>query len=777
MPDQPTNADGPASDAEAQARADGEACLAEALDLASLNWSIIPIYYGCKNPVLRTWKPYQSQRATQEEIQAWWRDWPRAGLAVVLGRISSLCRIDADCSAAEEMLATLAVGDLPITVEFTTGRGRGLLYRLPTSRRGVFKTKAQPVEGGELRFQAEGSYCVLPPSWHLLAKRHYAWVEGRSPHEIDVAFAPDWLLGQLRPSRARTNGHAAERPRDEDGGGAGAGDASRRIPEGRRDNTLASLAGTMRRRGMTPERIAAALRTENERRCDPPLPNEDVDRIARSVGSYPPGGSSSNGDGNNHGRGEDDQAPRPQAVVHDTELGNAQRVAIRYPGRLRHCFPWKKWLAWDGRSWRSDDTAAVTRCTKQVVRELFLQTTGAIAGLDAEPMSVEARKAEFERLGKRVNWTLRCEEAKHINAVLDLLRSEPGIPILSNQLDRDPWLLNLSNGTLELNTSTLRAHRREDYITKSCSVKYDADSEAPLFSQFLRDIFADNQELIDYVQRFFGYCLTGDVREQILPVFYGAGANGKTTLINAVMGTLGEDYAIQANRDLFMAKKGDTHPAQMARLFGKRLVVCVESQEGARLDEGLVKELTGGDKIAARRMREDWWEFFPTHKAILVTNHKPEIRGTDNAIWRRLRLVPFTVVFPEAQQDKTLGESLKDEAPGILRWMVEGCEEWQRQGLGTPAVVTTATPEYRTEQDRLGAFIAEKCVKGPEYSIKIKVLYSAYKQWCEVNNERPGTGKAFGDAMREREFKKDSGDRNYLGVQLKQEQPDEGALR
>src|SRR5262249_51772241 len=162
---------------------------------------------------------------------------------------------------AEEILATLAGGDLPTTVEFTTGRGRGLLYRLPTNA--VLRTRTLPVEGGELRFQAEGSYCILPPSWHMLAKKHYQWVERRSPHDIGMAFSPDWLLAQLLPSRRRQNGRAGERTRDENGSAAGSGSAGGRIPEGQRDNTLASLAGTMRRRGMTPESIAAALRTEN----------------------------------------------------------------------------------------------------------------------------------------------------------------------------------------------------------------------------------------------------------------------------------------------------------------------------------------------------------------------------------------------------------------------------------------------------------------------------------------------------------------------------------
>jgi putative DNA primase/helicase len=389
-------------------------------------------------------------------------------------------------------------------------------------------------------------------------------------------------------------------------------------------------------------------------------------------------------------------------------------------------------------------------------------------------MSKSALKGRLAKASATMSHALKSESASRIAAMIELAKSEPGIPILPEDLDRDPWLLNCPNGTLELRTGTLREHRRKDYITKLCPTECDPQAEAPRFRQFLDDVFRSDVQLIAYLQRLFGYCLTGDVCEQILAIFWGVGANGKSTLINAVMSTLGEDYAIKANRDLFMAKKQDGHPTQMARLFGKRLVVCVETHEGARLDEGLIKELTGGDRIAARRMREDWWEFDPTHKAILVTNHKPEVRGTDHAIWRRPRLIPFAVIFPDDRQDKQLGEKLKAETKGILRWMVDGCMDWQRTGLETPEVVLAATKEYRTEQDRLAAFLADSCLVGPDYRAKVGELYAAYKAWCERNGEQQGTGMAFGLGMGERGFVKDPGKRWYLGLALQHGENQDG---
>jgi putative DNA primase/helicase len=385
------------------------------------------------------------------------------------------------------------------------------------------------------------------------------------------------------------------------------------------------------------------------------------------------------------------------------------------------------------------------------------------------------RQEELQRVQATLKWALKSESAPRINACLDLLRSEPGIPITPDELDCDPWLFNCRNGTLELPNGRLREHRPEDLITKLCRKTYDPNARAPVFEKFLCDIFplpgrpegstSGNEVMIGYLQRFFGYCLTGDVSEQVLPVFWGVGANGKTTLINAITNAIGTDYIIKANRDLFMNKKGDNHPAQIARLFRVRLVVCSESGSGAYLDEALVKELTGGERLAARRMREDWWEFDPTHKAILVTNHKPQIRGTDHAIWRRVQLVPFTVIFAEDQQDKRLGENLQAEASGILRWAVEGCRQWAEHGLGAPPAVAEATREYRTEQDRLGRFLEERNVRSPEYRTRVTDLYADYIAWCRQNGEYQPTATAFGLTMGERGFHKDPGKRWYVGLQ------------
>jgi putative DNA primase/helicase len=369
---------------------------------------------------------------------------------------------------------------------------------------------------------------------------------------------------------------------------------------------------------------------------------------------------------------------------------------------------------------------------------------------------------ELAKVNTVMKWCLKSESAPRINAMLDLARSEPGIPVLPEALDRDPWLLNCPNGTLELKTGTLREHRRADLITKLCPTPYSSNANCPAFERFLDAVFQGDGEVITFVQRFLGYCLTGDVGEQILPIFWGVGSNGKTTLLNAVLSVLGNEYVLTANEDLLVKPKGERHLTELAQLFKVRLVIASETEEGSPLNENRVKGLTGGDRIRARRMREDLWEFDPTHKLILVTNHKPKVRGRDHALWRRLRLVPFEVVFwkpedypaggacldPRLRADRTIPEKLAAEREGILAWLVRGCLDWQRHGLNTPAKVLTATREYRDAEDLVAQFVAERCVLGQDrYRVRAAELYQTFKLWLKSAGEEEMSQRTFGERI------------------------------
>ncbi len=418
-----------------------------------------------------------------------------------------------------------------------------------------------------------------------------------------------------------------------------------------------------------------------------------------------------------------------------TDLGNAQRLADLHGDTIRFCYPWGKWIIWDGQRWRPDDTGAIERKAVEAVKTIWRDASQA--------NDADERKA----LGSHA---AKSEAAGRIAAMVKLAQSL--VPILPDKLDTDLWTLNCQNGTIDLKSGKLRPHRRADFLTKVAPVEFDPEAKCVRLDDFLGEVFDGDASLVKFIQRLAGYCLTGSTEEQILPIFYGAGANGKSTLVGALLETLGSDYSMKASADFLLAKRGESHPTALADLAGKRLVACVETDEGRRLDEGLAKELTGSDRIRARRMREDHWEFAPTHKIILGTNHRPVVRGTDHAMWRRVRLVPFRFAIPEPQRDKRLSEKLRVELPGILAWCVRGCLEWQRDGLAPPYEVLAATDSYRQEEDVIGTFLTECCVIEQSATVRAQSLYAAYRRFCEDTGERPRGQRSFGRAMTEREF-------------------------
>jgi putative DNA primase/helicase len=441
-----------------------------------------------------------------------------------------------------------------------------------------------------------------------------------------------------------------------------------------------------------------------------------------------------------------------QSPEGQTDVANARRFIQLHGDDVRYCHPWKKWLVWDGQRWKLDDDGGIIRLGKSVPDAVWRE---ALASGDDRARRYAAATAS---------------DAK-IRAMLSLAAAE--VPIQPNDMDANPWLLNCPNGTVDLRTGKLREHRREDSLTQLCPTAFNPEAESYAWDRFLEDVFDGDGELIEFVQRLFGYILTGDVREQVLPIFWGSGANGKSTLLNSFMHAVGPDYSMQAVPDLLMQKRSDGHPTERADLFRKRFVSAVETEQNRKLAESMVKMLTGGERIRVRRMREDFWEFEPTHKIVLCTNHRPEVKGQDNAIWRRLRLVPFTVRFEGDRQDKTLPEKLAVEAEGILAWAVRGCVEWLRDGLGEPAAVSVATKEYRSEQDVLGRFVNDCCLTGDPFVVKFSLLYAAIERWCDDVGDETPKKRTVGQFLKERGYQeKHSNGRWYVGITLKPETDD-----
>lgn len=434
-----------------------------------------------------------------------------------------------------------------------------------------------------------------------------------------------------------------------------------------------------------------------------------------------------------------DRMPTPQLgdvgadlAPQTTDLGNARLLVRAHGADLRYVPEWGRWLCWDGCRWGVDVTGEVHRRAKEVAEDILDQAR------------IDHDQALFRH-------GIKSQSATALAAMVRVAATEPGIPVLVDQLDAHPWLLSVANGTLDLRTGALGPHDREDLLTKCSTVSWDPAAECPKFEEFLARILP-NVEVRQYVQRLTGYSLTGDVSEQILAILYGTGANGKSTFKELVLSLVG-DHGKPASPKLLLATKHDEHPTAIADLHGRRLVVSHEVEDGVRLDEPLVKELTGGDRLKARFMRQDFWDFTPTHKLWLLTNHKPRIRGTDNGIWRRIALIPFEVTIPANEQDRHLLDRLRSELPGILRWAVAGCLAWQRDGLRPPAAVLAATEAYRTENDLVAQFLADRCHEDETCQVRSTHLYCAYTTWCTDNGlTHPLSQKALTGRLTEKGF-------------------------
>ena len=451
-----------------------------------------------------------------------------------------------------------------------------------------------------------------------------------------------------------------------------------------------------------------------------------------------------------------------------TDAGNARRLIRDHGQDLKYCHPWGKWLIWEGRRWKIDDTGEAQRRAISVSDKLWVDLHAAAKDID---------ETSFAKIQVHAKYS---SSVYGIEKMLECAASLLGSQILPKQLDSDPWLLNAQNGTIDLRTGVMREHERSDLITKIAPTAFDPDARCDAWDKFFRDIFP-SEEVAGYVRRLCGYWSTGVIREQILPVLFGTGSNGKTTFLNGIMKTLGPDYTMKAPAGFLMAKHGQSNiPTDKADLFGQRFVVCSETDEGKKMDESLVKELTGDEDLRVRRMREDFWQFTPTHKIALITNHKPVIRGTDHGIWRRIRLIPFSRQFwnpdkgesgpEELRQDSSLKDRLDMEHSGILTWIVRACIEWATIGESAPAEIDAASSEYKSSQDLLGSFLEEVCEVCAYGTAQASQLYNSYKKWTDENGEYCVSQRNFGVSITERGFEKH---RNngivYLGIKIKDE--------
>jgi len=440
--------------------------------------------------------------------------------------------------------------------------------------------------------------------------------------------------------------------------------------------------------------------------------------------------------------------PKVRHYAYD-DTGNADRFVEKYKETARYSYIDKAWYFYTGKKWEYDITGKIKTLTEEILKDMKVQR--------AFCQDEDDEKA----YDKHLKYTRNNRGKTNI-----IKESEHRLSVLPHEFDRRTDAFNCSNGVLDLKTGELHPHMWEQYLSKISPVEYTDNIDCPMWMKFLNDIFASDKELIRYMQKAVGYSMTGSTREQCMFFCYGNGANGKSTFLDIINAILG-DYAVNIQPETIMVKNTQGANSDIARLKGARFVTTVEPNEGARLNEGLVKQLTGGDTVTARRLYGNEFEFEPEFKLWMGTNHKPIIRGRDDGIWRRMHMIPFTVQIPDEKKDKMLKYKLKKELPGILNWAVQGCLMWQSEGLKMPKAVLDAVNEYKGEMDVISAFLNECTMKGPG-TIEAGKLYKAYIEWAEANNEYKMSNTKFGKeiGLRYNHGTKTYGRKTYEGLKL-----------
>lgn len=757
--------------------------LPKALDRAlERGWSIIPVGLD-KKPLIGSWKKYQTERPTREQVAAWKKDLNPPAWAVITGALSGIVILDFDGAPGAASLERLALAP-----HVRTGSGGSHCYAphpgypVPTLNSKAKKELGRLWPGCDIR--GDGGYAVFTGR---NSKGAYEWLAAPEAAPVDIAaLDPQYraLVGLVPP------GEQAPVTTDPSAGfteqlkkwtrglpqdsraeiGWLIDQALSRAPADGRNNCGFWLATQLRDNGYSEADAGHAMSTYQSR-CAPtntkgqrePYTDADARKSLTAAFSKAPRAPIERGYGRTPAEPPAPPSPAPEAspepstpaAVSDpepepepsqleqryrcTDLGNAERFEQRNGANVRYSKVMDRWFLWDGKRYQPDERLAVMELAATTIRAIY-----------------QSKEAEGDGRESVLKHAMKSESRGALAAMVDLARSRRAIAIIPGDLDVDPYLLNCKNGTLDLRTGKLREHRRADLMTKLSPTRYEPAAPCPHWLEFLKLIMGDDPELIGFLQRAVGYSLTGDTSERVLLFAYGSGRNGKSTFLETIH-MLAGDYGLKTPSETLMWKPSGGINNDVARLKGARYVYASETTEGGKLNEEAVKNLTGETYLAARFLYSEIFEFRREFKLWFASNHRPSIRGGDRGIWDRVKEIPFTVRIPDealiarAEVDRRF----KAELPGILAWAVAGCREYLEHGLRPPRAVEQATENYRADMDTLGQFIEECCNISTHLESRATPLYAAYAKWSESRGERyPLKQTAFGLRLQERGFQK-----------------------
>lgn len=670
-------------------------------------WVLTPVKQGQKRPFKKGWQ--KEDKTDLQKVQSYYESNPDHNVAIVTGKVSNLIVIDIDVkdgAGGDESLKELEQENYKLETYTvrTPTGGWHFYYRYPDNIEQV-KNVVGVMDGIDVR--GDKGCVIAPPS--RTDKGAYEIVK-----DIPVAPLPDFLLELILSS--------PESKEDNDSG---------EIKKGGRNNTVFLRGCSMKRYGLNEDEIRENLFLIGQKECNPPLEDTEIESILKSVSSY-------------------------TFDEHDTELGNSKRFSSQHRHNVRYIYAFKKWLVYgdDNGIWRIDDNGEIIRLAEETVKSIWREV------VDAKDSDV--RKAKRKHAQK-------SEDASKINAMIKLAQADPMIASVRPD-DLDPALDHVAaqNAFINLKTGEIRPVQREDLVTKHLLTNYDEKATCPRWEDFVREICCGKEELYLNMQRIFGYCLTGETREQALFVLLGPGGNGKSTFLN-VMGAMLGELSITTPIQTFTQQDGNKIPNDIARMQSRRIVLTSEADEKMVFSEPLIKMLTGQDRIPARYLYGEYFEFMPQFKIMMAVNNLPKIKGNDPAIWRRFKINPFKAFIPKSERDPELITKLKAEMPGILNWCIAGAVDWYQNGMQYCDEILRETQDYKNDMDAVGKWLTKYYEHDVDRCWTLKELFKDFCQWRH-GTDWPWIGKKeFSVIMQEKGFRKAraGGETVFYGIELK----------